>query len=112
MPTLAALRRRRLLSQRELANRAGVAPSSVYQIERGIATPRLVVMRKILQALGLDDATQVDEFRRALALEAPDPDVGDSALPDAATDPVLAQLWDNPEDDVYDHLAGPPHAPA
>ena len=103
MPALAALRRRRLLSQRELAKRAGVAPSSVYLIERRRTAPQLAVMRKILDALGLDNPADVDEFRHVAPgfRDQTEADV----IPNAATDPVLAELWDNDEDAIYDQLA-------
>src|SRR5262245_35053318 len=41
MPTLRELRADRLLTIRELAQQAGVAPSSIYLIEAGRGTPRL-----------------------------------------------------------------------
>jgi transcriptional regulator with XRE-family HTH domain len=114
MASLAALRRRRLLSQRALARRAGVAPSSVHMIETGKSIPQLVVMRKIVDALELTDPTEVDEFRRVLADGDDAPDEPGAAVPDAASDPVLADLWDNPDDAVYDDLvaASVPRAPA
>ena len=105
MASLRTLRRRRLLSQRELARRAGVAPSSVYLIERGGKTPQLAVMRKIVAALGLDDPMQVDEFRQILNDGVEEWDGAERVIPDALTDPVLADLWDNEEDAVYDRLA-------
>jgi len=103
--SLATLRRRRLLSQRELARRAGVAPSSVYLIERGGKIPQLVVMRKIVAALGLEDPMNVDEFCQALSDSTDDLSGAEHGIPDAVTDPVLAELWDNEEDAVYDQLA-------
>jgi transcriptional regulator with XRE-family HTH domain len=104
MASLAALRRRRLLSQRALARRAGVAPSSVPMIETGKTIPQLVVMRRIVDALGLTDPTEVDEFRRALVDGEDALDEQGAAVPDAVSDPVLADLWDNPDDAVYDDL--------
>ncbi|MCL4535434.1 MAG: helix-turn-helix domain-containing protein [Bacteroidetes bacterium] len=61
MAKLRILRRRQLLSQRDLARRAGIAPSTVHTIEAGKATPRLLVARKICQALGVAPQ-DVDEF--------------------------------------------------
>jgi len=63
---LATLRKRKLLSQRALAQRAHVALSTVYLLEAG-KTERVTfkVMRSISDALGvLPEA--VAEFRRAL----------------------------------------------
>jgi hypothetical protein len=60
-------------------------------------------MRKILDALGLDNPADVDEFRH-VARGFRDQTEAD-AIPDAATDPVLAELWDNDEDAIYDQLA-------
>ena len=116
MASLAALRRRALLSQRDLARRAGVAPSSVYLIEHGRTRPRGTVIRKLAMALGVSDPMQVDEFRHAVTQEhasgenrSPGPqdqvDDVEAVILDAQTDPVLADLWDNEEDAVYDHLA-------
>ena len=109
MPALAALRRRALLSQRDLARRAGVAPSSVYLIERGRTLPRPAVMRKLADALGVSDPMQVDEFRRAVVGDADEADwesgLSEEQVLDAASDPVLAELWDNEDDAEYDRLA-------
>ena len=115
MASLAILRRRRLLSQRELARRAGVAPSSIYLIEKGGKVPQLVVMRKIVSALGLDDPMDIDEFRQILSDDAEESDGAEAAIPDAVADPVLAELWDNEDDAIYDRLAASmakPDAPA
>ena len=108
MPALATLRRRALLSQRNLARRAGVAPSSVYLIERGRTIPRPAVMRKLADALGVSDPLQVDEFRRAVAIGVDEAEWSADATHEqaleAASDPVLAKLWDNEEDEEYDRL--------
>lgn len=103
MPGLAVLRRRRLLSQRELARRAGVAPSSVYSIEKRRTVPGIGIIRKIVAALGIDDPAEVDEFRRLLTDE-PGPEVEHTQVLSEATDPVLADLWNNDEDAVYDEM--------
>jgi transcriptional regulator with XRE-family HTH domain len=63
---LATLRKRKLLSQRDLAHQAGVALSTIYLIEAG-RTERVTfkVMRAVSAALDVDPAT-IEEFRRAL----------------------------------------------
>ena len=63
---LATLRKRKLLSQRDLARKAGVALSTVYLIEAG-KTERVTfkVMRSVSAALDVDPQA-VEEFRRAL----------------------------------------------
>jgi transcriptional regulator with XRE-family HTH domain len=63
---LDVLRRRRLLTQRELAAKAGIAMSTLSKIERGIERPRIAVMRALAQALGVADPLTVREFRRAI----------------------------------------------
>ena len=63
---LDVLRRRRLLTQRELAANAGIAMSTLSKIERGIERPRVAVMRALAQALGVADPLTVHEFRRAI----------------------------------------------
>jgi transcriptional regulator with XRE-family HTH domain len=74
MPTLRELRADRLLSIRELAQQAGVAPSSIYLIEAGRGTARLSTMRRLATALGVDPEA-VAEFRQAIdaAIERPRP---------------------------------------
>ncbi len=63
---LATLRRRKLLSQRDLARQAGVALSTVYLIEAG-KTERITfkVMRSVSDALDVPPES-ISEFRRAL----------------------------------------------
>lgn len=63
---LASLRKRKLLSQRDLAREAGVALSTVYLIEAG-KTERVTfkVMRSVSSVLGVPPES-VAEFRRAL----------------------------------------------
>jgi transcriptional regulator with XRE-family HTH domain len=65
MTPLAALRRQKLMTQRELATAAGVAVATVSYAETGLMRPRLVTIRKICVALGVEPK-DVDEFRRAL----------------------------------------------
>jgi transcriptional regulator with XRE-family HTH domain len=66
MTSLAVLRRRKLLTQRQLAERAQVAPSTIYVLEAGRRTrPRFDVLQKIAGALGVE-VEEVDEFRRVI----------------------------------------------
>jgi DNA-binding XRE family transcriptional regulator len=65
MSALRTLRRGQLMSQRDLAQKAGVTASTIYLIENGRTEPRLKVMRQICEALGVG-AFDVDEFRAAL----------------------------------------------
>jgi len=79
MPTLRELRADRLLTIRELAQQAGVAPSSIYLIETRRATPRMATMRRIASALGVDPET-VAEFQQAIeTAKAPHPRRGRAA---------------------------------
>ncbi|AMV71816.1 helix-turn-helix transcriptional regulator [Desulfuromonas carbonis] len=50
-----------LMSKAELARKAGVSPLTVDRIERGAAC-RMVTMRKIILALGLDVADRGKVF--------------------------------------------------
>ncbi len=67
------LRRRRALSQEELAMRSGVSTHTIYNIERAQRTegkpyaPRGKVLRAIAAALEVNPE-DVDEFRAALGL--------------------------------------------
>ena len=63
---LVTIRRRKLLSQRDLAARAGVALSTIYLLEAG-KTERTTfkVMRAVSEALGVPPET-IAEFRRVL----------------------------------------------
>jgi CheY-like chemotaxis protein len=54
-----------LLSIRELARAAGVAPSPIYLIEAGRTTPQLSIIRKIAGALGVEPR-EISEFRQAI----------------------------------------------
>ncbi len=55
----------RLLSIRELAQRASVAPSTIFKIEAGRSRARLAVARRIAEALEIDPQL-VEEFRRSI----------------------------------------------
>jgi len=63
--SLREVRAERLLSIRELAQLASVAPSTIFLIEAGRTTPHLAVVRRIAAALNVDPA-KVVEFRRAI----------------------------------------------
>jgi transcriptional regulator with XRE-family HTH domain len=66
MTALAVLRRRKLWTQRQLADHAEVAPSTVYVLEAGRRSrPRFEVMQRIAAALQVD-VDEVDEFRRVI----------------------------------------------
>jgi transcriptional regulator with XRE-family HTH domain len=61
---LSTLRRMRFWSQADLAREAGVATSTISNIETGKATRlRPAVMRRIAQALGIKDPLTVYELR-------------------------------------------------
>ncbi|MGH2367923.1 MAG: helix-turn-helix transcriptional regulator [Chloroflexota bacterium] len=69
---LEELRRRRALSQEELAQRAGVSTRTIYNIERAGAggtaySPRGKVMRGVAAVFGVEPEA-IDEFRAALGL--------------------------------------------
>jgi transcriptional regulator with XRE-family HTH domain len=48
------MRERRLLTQAELAERAGMTESTVNRIEQGLQQPRITTVRKIADALGVN----------------------------------------------------------
>jgi len=65
MASLRDLRAERLLSVRELARQASVAPSTIFLIEAGRTIPRQRVARQIAQALHVEPM-EVDELRRRI----------------------------------------------
>src|SRR5215218_5330323 len=65
MPSLRTLRLSRMLSQRDLAREAQVAPKTVVDLELGRIEPRLQTMRKLAAALGVEPL-EVDEFQKAI----------------------------------------------
>jgi transcriptional regulator with XRE-family HTH domain len=73
MPSLRQFRLARLLTIRGLAERAGVAPSTVYLLEAGRVRPNLRTTRKLSAALEVAPEA-VDEFREVVWL--PDVAVG------------------------------------
>ena len=66
---LAAIRKRQLLSQRALAQKAGVALSTIYLLEAA-RTERVTfkVMRAVSAALGVPPET-INEFRHAMGVD-------------------------------------------
>jgi transcriptional regulator with XRE-family HTH domain len=65
MKSLREVRAERLLSIRDLAEQAGVAPSTVYLFEAGGSVPRPRVVRRLAQVLQVEPR-QVEEFQRAI----------------------------------------------
>jgi transcriptional regulator with XRE-family HTH domain len=65
MAKLSYVRRQKLLSQRDLAQRARITPSTIYLIESGRTRPQLRVMRRICDVLGVSP-WDVDEFAESL----------------------------------------------
>ena len=68
MASLASVRKRRLLSLRELAEQAQISLSTLYAIERGERRPQMRVVRQLAAALNVDPL-EVDEFRRVIEPE-------------------------------------------
>lgn len=58
--------------------------------------------RRPVDASGHRAAMEFDDFRRNPAEDQGNFGSREAAIPDAVTDPVLAELWDNSEDEVYD----------
>lgn len=65
MPTLREARVAQLMSQRELAAKAGVALKTIVDIELGRVSPRFATMRRLCAALG-KEPTEIEEFREAI----------------------------------------------
>jgi transcriptional regulator with XRE-family HTH domain len=70
MPPLRTLRKARGLTQQKLAERAGVRRTTLSAIETGRKRPRLLVMRRVCEALSIAPI-DVDEFRLALGKLSP-----------------------------------------
>ncbi len=66
VPTLREVRSDRLLTLRELADKAGIALSTLYMIESGRSSPSFRVIRAISAVLGVEPAS-VAEFAAAMA---------------------------------------------
>ncbi len=65
MLTMREARARRVLTVRDLAAAAGLAPTTVYRIEHGISTPRFGVIRALAAVLEVEPA-EVAEFAAAM----------------------------------------------
>jgi transcriptional regulator with XRE-family HTH domain len=65
MPSLRTLRLSKVLSQRDLAREAGVTQKTIVDLELGRIEPRLLTMRKLAAALGVEPL-EIDEFRQAI----------------------------------------------
>ncbi len=65
LQSLREARSARLLTIRALAEKAGVSPYTVHQVERGARPPRFATIRRLSDALGVEPET-VAEFRRVL----------------------------------------------
>ena len=95
-----AVRRRADLSQRELAQRTGLAPSTIGRIESRSLAPRLATLAAILAVAGLRLVAIDEGNRRVLPMEDPPGDaVRDGAgrrYPshlDTILDPVPGEWW-------------------
>ena len=62
---LSGLRIQKVMTQKELAAKAGVAAVTVAAIERGKQLPTPKTSRKLADALGVQ-ATEIDEVRQAI----------------------------------------------
>jgi transcriptional regulator with XRE-family HTH domain len=69
MPSLRDVRLSRVLSQRDLAREAKVAPKTIVDLELGRVEPHLQTMRKLAAALGVEPL-EIDEFQRAIEAKA------------------------------------------
>jgi transcriptional regulator with XRE-family HTH domain len=58
---LKAARVRRLLTQEELAEKAGVSPSTIVNIERDQTVPHFRTIRKLAEALEVDPTSLLGE---------------------------------------------------
>ena len=54
MPTLREIRRKKVISQAELAKVSGVAEGTISRIETGKHVPQFVTIRKLAKALGVE----------------------------------------------------------
>lgn len=63
MSRLRAVRERRLMTQQELARKAGVTQHTISHLETGRCRPRLATIKKLAIALGVKPATLVEVGR-------------------------------------------------
>ncbi|HEV2528649.1 MAG TPA: helix-turn-helix transcriptional regulator [Thermomicrobiales bacterium] len=68
-PTIKALRLRKELSLHQLAETAGVSPSHLSRIERGLTVPSYEVLDRIADSLGSDLRQLRHEEERARAVD-------------------------------------------
>jgi transcriptional regulator with XRE-family HTH domain len=68
-PTIKALRQKNQYSLHGLANMAGVSPSHLSRIERGLTVPSYEVLGRIADALGTDLRQLRTEEEHALAVD-------------------------------------------
>ena len=59
------LRQRKLLSQRELAQKAGVSETTIVKLEMGATKPQPRTLRKIAEALGISAEDMADLMAEA-----------------------------------------------
>lgn len=59
------LRQRKLLSQRELAQKAGVSETTIVKLEMGATKPQPRTLRKIAEALGIGAEDMADLMAEA-----------------------------------------------
>jgi len=64
---LRELREQRLLSQQELASRAGISKTTIVNIETGKIRPHPATLRKLAETLGVDPAALAEHLRRSQA---------------------------------------------
>lgn len=62
---LRELREERLLSQQELATRAGVSKTTIVNIETGKIRPHPATLRKLAETLNVDPASLAEHLRRS-----------------------------------------------
>lgn len=90
-------------SVRELGTDGSISPwyqGSMERIRVSVDVSR-ELRRKIRLAASRQDVTINDYIREAVTRKVTEDLV---EVLHAGEDPVLAELWDNPDDDVYDHL--------
>ena len=64
VPNLRQVRERRLLTQADLAERSGVAETTINRLENGHHQARISTVRKLAEALGVDPAELMESEPR------------------------------------------------